>query len=87
MSKPKAKPARIHYDAIPWGGVEGSSENLRIRRLITRGRQGSELMLGVASLDAGVETGWWSSMPEDEAGRANTGWDPSRKPTIALVAS
>jgi quercetin dioxygenase-like cupin family protein len=67
MSKPKAKPAKIHYDAIPWGVVEGSSENLRIRRLITRGRQGSELMLGVASLDPGAETGWWSSMPEDEA--------------------
>lgn len=68
MPKSKPKPAKIHYDAIPWGVVEGSgsSENLRIRRLITRGRHGSELMLGVASLDPGIETCRWSSMPEND---------------------
>tara|TARA_B100001123_G_scaffold391377_1_gene469699 strand:+ start:755 stop:1156 length:402 start_codon:yes stop_codon:yes gene_type:complete len=66
MSKPTPKPAKINYDEIPWNVVVGSSEKLRIRRLITRGRHGAELMLGVASLGPGVETGWWSSMPEDE---------------------
>ena len=66
MSKPTPKPAKINCDEVPWGVVVGSSENLRIRRLITRGRHGAEIMLGVASLEPGVETGWWSSMHEDE---------------------
>jgi len=66
MPKPEPKPAKIHYDAIPWGVIKGSSENLRDRPLITRERHGSELLLGVASLDPGLETCVWSSMPEDD---------------------
>jgi mannose-6-phosphate isomerase-like protein (cupin superfamily) len=64
--KKRPRPAKINCDTIQWGSVDGSSKKLRVRRLITRERHGSELLLGVASLDPGLETGGWSFKSEND---------------------
>ncbi len=60
-------PAKIHHDAIPWWSAEDAPTKVRVRRLITRGRHGSELTLGVCTMDPGEESCRWSSMPENDA--------------------
>ena len=47
MSDAMPKPAKIHYDDIPWCTTDDAPTKVRIRRLITRDRNGSELTLGV----------------------------------------
>ncbi|MFQ5984226.1 MAG: cupin domain-containing protein [Alphaproteobacteria bacterium] len=61
------RPAKVHHDAVPWIPADAAPTKVRIRRLITRGRHGSELMLGVCVMDPGEETNVWSSAPENDA--------------------
>jgi len=61
------KPAKIHRDAIPWRGGDAAPTRVRIRRLVTRGRHGSELTLGVCEMEPGDESNLWSSMAENDA--------------------
>ena len=42
----KARPAKIHVDELDWVPAETAVTKVRIKRLITRGRQGSELNAG-----------------------------------------
>ena len=67
MTKARPKPAKIHDDEIPWLTVESAPTKVRIRRLITRKRHGSELLLGVCEMAPGECTNRWSSMPENDA--------------------
>lgn len=70
------KPVRIHCDAIPWKSREDAPTNVRIRRLINRRDQGSELTLGVCEMDPGDETNLWSSMPENDAAPGDHWYGP-----------
>jgi hypothetical protein len=42
MPQPKPKPAKIHRDDIPWRESADAPTKVRIKRLVTRGRHGSE---------------------------------------------
>ena len=70
------RPARIHVDDLPWRSQAEAPTKVRIKRLITRGRHGSELTLGIARLDPGEETNRWSSMPENDAGPGEHWYGP-----------
>ena len=74
MTKPR--PAKIHIDAIPWRSQAEAPTKVRIKRLITRGRHGSELTLGVCEMEPGEGTNRWSSMPEDDAGPGEHWYGP-----------
>jgi len=87
MSKPEPRPAKISLDDIPWRSTEDAPTKVRIQRLITRGRHGSELTLGVSTLDPGERTNRWSSLPENDAGPGDTGTARSRRPTTASAAT
>ncbi len=76
MSKPEPRPAKIHLDDIPWRASEDAPTKVRIQRLITRGRHGSELTLGVSTLDPGERTNRWSSLPENDAGPGEHWYGP-----------
>ncbi|MFQ5959514.1 MAG: hypothetical protein ACE5LF_09120, partial [Alphaproteobacteria bacterium] len=76
MSKPTPKPAKIRRDDIPWRERAEAPTKVRIKRLITRGRHGSELTLGVSMLEPGDETNRWSSMPENDAGPGEHWYGP-----------
>ncbi len=76
MPQPKPKPAKIHLDDIPWRESADAPTKVRIKRLITRGRHGSELTLGVSMLEPGDETNRWSSMPENDAGPGEHWYGP-----------
>ncbi len=76
MSKPTPTPAKVHAESVPWGFVEGGNRKLRVRRLITRGSHGSEMTTGIAELDAGVETEWFSFMPERPGGSGELWFGP-----------
>ena len=67
MKEAKPKPAKIHDDEIPWLTAESAPTKVRIRRLITRERHGSQLLLGVCEMAPGECTNRWSSMPENDA--------------------
>ncbi len=60
----KPQPAKIHVDAIDWTPAEGAVTRVRIKRLITRARHGSELTQGVCVMDPGEATNLWSSAAE-----------------------
>jgi quercetin dioxygenase-like cupin family protein len=74
MTEPR--PAKIHYDEIPWKAQDEAPTKVRIRRLITRGRHGSELALGVCEMEPGEETNRWSSLPENDAGAGEHWYGP-----------
>ncbi len=76
MSKPDPRPANIHRDDLPWRGSVDAPTKVRIQRLITRGRHGSELTLGVSTLDPGERTNRWSSRPENDAGPGEHWYGP-----------
>ena len=70
------RPAKIHFDAIPWRARDDAPTKVRIRRLITRGRHGSELTLGVCEMEPGEETNLWSSRQENDAGPGEHWYGP-----------
>jgi mannose-6-phosphate isomerase-like protein (cupin superfamily) len=74
MKKPR--PAKFHYGEIPWQPREAAPTKVRIRRLVTRGRHGSELKLGVCEMEPGEETNRWSSLPENDAGAGEHWYGP-----------
>jgi mannose-6-phosphate isomerase-like protein (cupin superfamily) len=76
VSNPTPKPAKIHRDDITWRERADAPTRVRIKRLITRGRHGSELTLGVSMLEPGDETNRWSSMPDDDAGPGEHWYGP-----------
>ena len=59
MSKPK--PKKISAEEMDYREAAGAVTKVPIKRLITRGKDGSELMLGVCSMQPGEESCLWSS--------------------------
>lgn len=62
----KPRPAKVALDEVEWLDRESAPTRVRIKRLITRGRQGAELMQGVCIMEPGEETNLWSSREHDE---------------------
>ena len=60
------RPAVEHLSAIPV--LKGNESPLRINlaRVITKGKHGSELTLGVAWLEPGQVSRWWSFEQDDQ---------------------
>ncbi len=71
----KPRPAKIHVDAIDWTPAAGAVTRVRIKRLITRARHGSELTQGVCVMDPGEATNLWSSAAEPDVGDGDPGAD------------
>ena len=71
----KPRPAKIHVDAIDWTPAEDAVTRVRIKRLITRARHGSELTQGVCVMDPGETTNLWSSAAEPDVGDGDHGGD------------
>jgi mannose-6-phosphate isomerase-like protein (cupin superfamily) len=76
MDLPMPRPAKIHRDDFPWRESGDAPTKVRIKRLITRDRHGSELTLGVCVMDPGEETNRWSSRPENDAGPGEHWYGP-----------
>ena len=65
------KPMVIPLEDVPVIPAEQAVTRVRIARIVTRKRCGSNLLLGASWLDPGEETNWWSSrdandMAEDD---------------------
>ena len=69
-------PAKIHVDAIDWTPAEGAVTRVRIKRLITRARHGSELTQGVCVMDPGEATNLWSSAADPDVGDGDHWYGP-----------
>ena len=67
----RPKPMVIPLEDVPVIPAEQAVTKVRIARIVTRKRCGSNLLLGASWLDPGEETNWWSSrdandMAEDD---------------------
>ncbi len=75
-AKSRPAPAKIHVDAIDWTPAEDAVTRVRIKRLITRARHGSELTQGVCVMDPGEATNLWSSAAEPDVGAGDHWYGP-----------
>lgn len=63
------KPALIRNDDVAWQAYPGDGgEPIRLKRLVSREAQGSELGMGLTELPAGRSTVWWSFLAKDDTG-------------------
>jgi len=62
---PDHKPALIRDSDLAWEPYPALEGSFGIKRHISRARQGSELAMGVCSLEAGQSTVWWSFIDGD----------------------
>lgn len=62
----RPKPMVIPLEDVPVTPAEQAVTKVRIARIITRKRCGSNLLLGASWLDPGEETNWWSSRDDDD---------------------
>ena len=60
------RPQVIHLDDVPVTPAAEAVTRVRIARVITRERCGSNLMLGASWLDPGEQTNLWSSRDDDD---------------------
>jgi mannose-6-phosphate isomerase-like protein (cupin superfamily) len=65
MEKEKVKPSIVPLDSVEPYEKEVAVTGVKIARLITRGRSGSELTLGVSWIGPGERSIWWSSEDTD----------------------
>ena len=72
----KPRPAKIHNTDIDWKDQDAAPTKVRVRRLITRSRHGSELMLGVCEMAPGEETNLWSSTERHDVGADDHWYGP-----------
>jgi len=62
-------PALIRNDDVAWQDYPGGGGRpIRMKRLVSRAGQGSELGMGLTELPPGQSTVWWSFLPEDDTG-------------------
>jgi len=59
------RPALIRDTELPWEPYPAFEGSFRIKRHISRTGQGSELGLGVCTLEPGQSTVWWSFIEGD----------------------
>ncbi len=64
MERPR--PTVVPLDSVPVIPADEAPTKVRIARLVTRERSGSNLLLGACWMDPGEETNVWSFEPEDQ---------------------
>ena len=74
MNKPR--PMVVSMDSIPVIPADQAVTRVRIARLITKSRCGSNLLLGVSWMDPGEKTNTWSSRDENDMGADDHWYGP-----------
>jgi mannose-6-phosphate isomerase-like protein (cupin superfamily) len=67
---------KIPLDSVPAVPGERAVTRVRIARLVTRERCGSELLLGACWMDPGDETNTWSSRETDDVAEGDHWYGP-----------
>ena len=71
------EPALIRDGDLSWEPYPALEGTFRIKRTISRGRQGSELGIGVCELQPGQSTVWWSFIDDDPDQRVSMAFGSS----------
>ena len=71
-----SRPAVIHLDDVPVTPAADAVTQVRIARVITRERCGSNLMLGASWLDPGEHSNVWSSREHDDTSPGDHWYGP-----------
>jgi len=82
--KPAPRPAKVDVDALDWTPQDAAVTKVRIKRLITRGRHGSELTQGVCIMDPGEQTNLWSSSAEPDTAAGDHWYGPVEETYFCL---
>ena len=85
MERPR--PQVVPLASVPVIPADEAPTKVRIARLITRQRYGSNLLLGASWFDPGEETNLWSSSPRSGRARATTGTGRSTRRTSSSAAA
>jgi mannose-6-phosphate isomerase-like protein (cupin superfamily) len=72
----KPKPMVVPLDSVPPVPADQAVTKVRIARLVTTKRCGSNLLLGASWMDAGEETNTWSSRPDDDTAPSDHWYGP-----------
>jgi mannose-6-phosphate isomerase-like protein (cupin superfamily) len=72
----RPKPAVIHLEDVPVTPAAEAVTRVRIARIITRKRCGSNLLLGACWMDPGEQTNTWSSRVEDDTAPGDHWYGP-----------
>ena len=70
------KPMVIPLADVPVMPAAQAVTKVRIARIVTRKRCGSNLLLGASWLDPGEETNWWSSRDDDDVAEGDHWYGP-----------
>ena len=70
------KPMVIPLEDVPVIPAAQAVTKVRIARIVTRKRCGSNLLLGASWLDPGEETNWWSSRDDDDVAEGDHWYGP-----------
>jgi mannose-6-phosphate isomerase-like protein (cupin superfamily) len=71
------EPTLIRDDDVAWEPYPALEGTVRIKRTISRERQGSELGMGVCELQPGQSTIWWSFIDGDSDSRVSMAFGAS----------
>lgn len=72
----RPRPMVIPLEDVPVVPAEQAVTKVRIARIVTRKRCGSNLLLGASWLDPGEETNTWSSRAEDDMAEGDHWYGP-----------
>jgi mannose-6-phosphate isomerase-like protein (cupin superfamily) len=72
----RPKPMVIPLEDVPVIPASQAVTKVRIARIVTRKRCGSNLLLGASWLDPGEETNWWSSRDDDDVAEGDHWYGP-----------
>jgi mannose-6-phosphate isomerase-like protein (cupin superfamily) len=72
----RPKPMVIPLEDVPVIPAAQAVTKVRIARIVTRKRCGSNLLLGASWLDPGEETNWWSSRDDDDVAEGDHWYGP-----------
>ena len=72
----RPRPAVIHLEDVPVIPAAEAVTRVRIARIITRKRCGSNLLLGACWMDPGEQTNTWSSRDEDDTAPGDHWYGP-----------
>jgi mannose-6-phosphate isomerase-like protein (cupin superfamily) len=74
MERPR--PQVVSLASVPVIPADEAPTKVRIARLVTREKCGSNLLLGACWMDPGEETNLWSFEPEDRTGEGDKHYGP-----------
>ncbi len=72
----RPKPMVIPLEDVTVIPAAQAVTKVRIARIVTRKRCGSNLLLGASWLDPGEETNWWSSRDDDDVAEGDHWYGP-----------